>query len=417
MNEKDTERQRGQSIVLVAVAVVALVIFVAIAVDLSDAYYHRRTAQNAADSAALAGGGELARQINRDARNDQRIQAEMNNFAERNDIEDTNGILGDHVNTNVEGYYLDRDRNRISQVGSGYVPNDVWGIEAITYITSPTYFAGIMGVNGLRLNADARVFFGAACGVGCVVPVATHTDTIAYVAPTDGYTPCINIWNGDGPGNFGWLNWSWQIANPAGGAAPPATECKADDCSSNCLADNLDPFDECLSGWIQVGDWAAGTPGVTDDSKVRRWLNEYIGIEEKKYDDGVYDPIEFVVPVWGPGYNENYPMTDPYEVVSGTITDGSGCGKATDPTTLHGQFYNVVGFAKMQLLGYELSEGKAYDPPPPGWPDFSYTECITVGIRPEKSGNRLTAVFREWVQGAGGTCDSVSIVDGLSLDD
>lgn len=414
MNEKDHEKQRGQSIILVAVALVALVIFVALAVDLSDAYYHRRTAQNAADSAALAGGGELARQINGDARNDRRIQTEMNDFAERNDIPDTNGIPGDEVNVNVEGYYLDRNRNRILQVGTGVVPSDVWGIEAVTYITSPTYFAGIMGVHGLRLNADARVFFGAACGVGCVVPVATHIDTISDLAPSDGYTPCVNIWNGTGPGNFGWLNWSWQIANPVGGAAPPAAECKADDCSSNCLAENMDPFDECLSGWIQVGDWAAGTPGVTDDVKVRTWLNEYIGIEEKKYDDGVYDPIEFVVPVWGPGVNTTSGL-----ITTGVITDGSGCGKATstDPSTWHGQFYNIVGFAKMQLLGYELSEGKAYDPPPPDWPTFSYTQCITIGVESEKSGNRLTAVFRKWVEGSGGTCDSVSTVEGLSLDD
>jgi hypothetical protein len=414
MNEKDHEKQRGQSIILVAVALVALVIFVALAVDMSDAYYHRRTAQNAADSAALAGGGELARQINRDARSDQRIQTEMNDFAERNDIPDTNGIPGDPVNANVEGYYLDRDRNRILRVGTGSVPDDVWGIEAITYITSPTYFAGIMGVNGLRLNADARVFFGAACGVGCVVPIATHTDTIALLAESETLKPCVNIWDGDGPGNFGWLNWSWQIANPVGGAAPPAIECKTDDCSSNCLAENLEPqeADECTSGWIQVGDWAAGSTGVSNDVKVRHWLDEYIGREHNQWDDGVDDPIEFIVPVWGPGYNEHYPM-DPSNtwVVSGVITDGTGCGKATGSTTMHGMFYNVVGFAKMQLLGYQLSQGQAWDP----W--ISPSECITYGVAPPNGGNRITAVFRKWVDGAGGTCDSVSTVEGLFLDD
>jgi hypothetical protein len=413
MNEKDHEKQRGQSIILVAVALVALVIFVALAVDLSDAYYHRRTAQNAADSAALAGGGELARQINRDARNDRRIQTEMNDFAERNDIPDTNGIPGDPVNANVEGYYLDRDRNRIRPVGEGVVPDDVWGIEAITYITSPTYFAGIMGVNGLRLNADARVFFGAACGVGCVVPIATHIDTITQVAPTDGYTPCVNIWNGEGPGNFGWLNWSWQIANPKAGAASPPVECKTDDCSSLCLAENLDPDGYCASGWIAVGDWAAGTTGVSNDVKVRRMLQEYIGIEEHPNDDHVYDPIEFIVVVYGPGENS---VSGGIEA-PGVITDGTGCGKATDPYTMHGQFYNVVGFAQMQLLGYQLSQGGPYDPPPPDWPDFSPTQCITMGVVPPNNGNRLTAVFRKWVQGAGGTCDSVSTVDGLGLDD
>jgi hypothetical protein len=415
MNEVQREKQRGQSIILVAVAIVALFLFVALAVDMSDAYYHRRTAQNAADAAALAGGGELARQINRDALNDGFIKIEMNDFAERNGIEDTHpGNLA--LNDNVEGYYLDRDRNQISQVGSGSVPTNVWGIEAITYITAPTFFGGVFGLHGLQLNADATVYFGAACGIGCVVPIATHIDTITNVAPTDGLTPCVNIWNGEGPGNFGWLNWSWQIANPKAGADLEPAECKTDDCSSNCLAQNLDPDKYCASGWIEVGDWAAGTTGVSNDVKVRKFLQEYIGIEEdqnKPQGDHEYDPIEFIVVVYGPGDNSvSGHIEEP-----GVITDGTGCGKATDPYTMHGQFYNVVGFAKMQLLGYRLSQGEPYDPPPPGWPDFSPTECITMGVVPPNNGNRLTAVFREWVKGSGGTCDSVSTVNALTLDD
>jgi hypothetical protein len=406
MSEKDLEKLRGQSIILVAVALVALVLLVAITVDMSDAYYHRRTAQNAADGAALAGAGELARQINAEARNDRNIDITMNDFAQRNDIVDSNP--GDPAdNKNVLGYYLDVDHNRIMTVGAGTVPDPVWGIEAITFITAPTYFGGIFGLSGLPLQADATVYFGAACGTGCVVPIATHTDTIKEVAPSDGITPCVNIWNGEGPGNFGWLNWSWQIANPKAGAAEPPEECKTDDCSSNCLGDNLDPNGDCTSGWIAVGDWAAGTTGVSNDVKIRRHLQEYIGIEEQPNDDGIYDPIEFVVVVYGPGEN----TTGGYIGDTGVITDGSGCGKATDPYTMHGQFYNVVGFAKMQLLGYELSQGGPYDP------IIAPSECITYGVQPPNSGNRLTAVFREWVDGSGGTCDSISTVHALTLDD
>ncbi|HSR35342.1 MAG TPA: hypothetical protein VLY63_32635, partial [Anaerolineae bacterium] len=158
------------------------------------------------------------------------------------------------------------------------------------------------------------------------------------------------------------------------------------------------------------GDWAAGTTGVSNDVKVRRFLEEYIGRESKQWAEKppVDDPIEFIVPVWGPGANNNPPATG--WVPTGVITDGTGCGKAT-PTSMHGQFYNVVGFAKMQLLGYKLSQGDSWDP----W--ISPTECITYGVAPPNGGNRLTAAFREWVQGSGGTCDSVSTVSGLSLED
>ena len=64
MEENNERRQHGQSIVLVAVALVALVIFAAIAVDVANTYVHRRTAQNAADAAALAGARDLGRQLN-----------------------------------------------------------------------------------------------------------------------------------------------------------------------------------------------------------------------------------------------------------------------------------------------------------------------------------------------------------------
>ena len=64
MNETKLVKEKGQSLVLVAGALVVLVMFVAIAVDLGSAYYARRTAQNAADGAAVAGASRLATGIN-----------------------------------------------------------------------------------------------------------------------------------------------------------------------------------------------------------------------------------------------------------------------------------------------------------------------------------------------------------------
>ena len=104
------EEQQGQSIILVAIALIALVIFAAIAVDISNTYVHRRTAQNAADAAALAGARELARQLNTFEFayefNEDWIKTDMNDFAERNGTEDTDGTAGNAVNTNVTGTLL-----------------------------------------------------------------------------------------------------------------------------------------------------------------------------------------------------------------------------------------------------------------------------------------------------------------------
>ena len=144
------KEQQGQTLVLVAVALIVLVIFAAIAVDLSNGYVHRRTAQNAADAAALAGARELARQLNEYReqpwrRNEFLIKAEMNDFAERNGIEDTNDSPGDAINTNVTGYFIDSTGEHVSEyvIGDvGSVPQAARGVEAIAHTVAPSFFSG-----------------------------------------------------------------------------------------------------------------------------------------------------------------------------------------------------------------------------------------------------------------------------------
>jgi hypothetical protein len=465
MSEKSSERQRGQSIIIVAGALVVLVMFVAITVDVTDAYYHRRIAQNAADSAALAGAGELGHQINDELYNDTAIKLRMNDFGERNGVPDTNGLLADFTNNNVEGYYLNQAGQRISvalgyddegvigygfaTVGNGSVPPNAWGIEAVTYITAPTWFGGVFGMDGYPLSAEAAVVLGESCGVGCVIPVATHTDTLKFIADSpDALTPCMNIWNGYGPGNFGWLNWDWQASlgdydpppdfmeQRGGGEYIPPLDCKTDDCSSNCLGQNLDPEAECNSGFITVGDWAAGVPGVTNDVKIRRHLQWYIGFPEwvnnpghgdcpvDAYNDNQCpDPAPYhdvTIVVYGPSIDGTTNWMGQVITGTGVITGGSGCGKVSTNSgdlwaDMHGDFYNVVGFARMRLLGYQLSQGESFDP----WIEPS--RCITTGLHdmaygdPPNDGNRLTATFLGWADGVAGKCDAIGTTYGLQI--
>ena len=278
MTREKSQRQQGQSVIIVAVIFVALLIFAAIAADVGNGYYNRRTAQNAADAAALAGGRQLAWQINEYGNSfapggDTPIKADMDDFAERNGISDSGGALGDATNKNVVGFYLDEEGNRLSssEIGTFWsVPANTMGIEAITYITATTFFGGLFGIDGLPLTATASVLLEGTCSVTCVVPIATYDldqdpDMDDFVPspdpdplPSGGYDwaswltegRCYNIWNGSGPGNFGWLNWSLQ-----------GRLCQAGDCSSNCLADNLAP-QVCESGWIKVGDLVAGSTGT-----------------------------------------------------------------------------------------------------------------------------------------------------------
>jgi hypothetical protein len=54
------QSEKGQAIVFLAIAVIALLGFVAIAIDGGSAYSDRRQAQNASDASSLAGGGQAA---------------------------------------------------------------------------------------------------------------------------------------------------------------------------------------------------------------------------------------------------------------------------------------------------------------------------------------------------------------------
>jgi hypothetical protein len=367
MEDNNERRQYGQSIVLVAVALVALVIFAAIAVDVVNTYVHRRTAQNAADAAALAGARDLARQLNECTENpdcdlednswwwysnEDTIMQAMNDFAERNGVEDTDGIPGNKVNTNVHGYYLAVDGTRVSEnvIGStDIVHPDARGIEAFAASLAPSFFGGVIGLDGISVEADAAVVFEGACSDNCVMPIAPYSRTFETGL-------CYNIWNGEGSGNFGWLNWTLQgnTCEQGGGA-----------CSAQCLEQNLDP-DECNSGRIEVPTWVGGTVGDKNSNGIRQQLRWYI------------DEMEpFTVPIW------DY------------TNEGGGCGRPGS-----GLHYHIVALAKFQALAYQLSQGggNAYNPY-----DIDIEDCEDWGDGPH-GGNRITGMFVEWYGGGAGDC-------------
>ncbi len=60
MGAKNNRSENGQIIILLSLGIVALLAFTALAIDAGAIYFDRRSAQNAADAAALAGAYELA---------------------------------------------------------------------------------------------------------------------------------------------------------------------------------------------------------------------------------------------------------------------------------------------------------------------------------------------------------------------
>ena len=397
MTDREHSKEWGQSIILVAVAMIALVLFVAVAVDMSNAYYHRRTAQNAADGGALGGVRQLARGINNKKKLDGLVQEGMNDFAERNGIEDTGGSLADEVNANVDGWYVDMDGNRLDgepMVGNGEVPHGAYGIEAITYITAPTFFGGVFGLSGVPLQARAVSLLKEACTADCVVPITTEVQVLFDFDFPDGEPltgSCFNIWRESQtedptPGLYGWVNWTWQEAvceDPEYGLRTcPYVDQGTNACDSTVLAENLDPSN-CASGMVKVGDWMSSTSGVVNADDVRCWLQYYQGTHDENCDprpEGEEEPHPFTIPVY------DYTTMDDYDV-------DTPCLRMKDPgdPNTGGLHYHVAGFAKMQLLGFQLSQGTGVV-----MSGHTGEGCVTYGEEPH-NGNRITALFEDFV--------------------
>lgn len=379
MNENRLANERGQSLVLVAVAMVALVIFVAITVDVSSAYYARRTAQNAADGAALAGVSRMATGINKkNARLDDDIKADMNDFAERNGIEDTEGDLADDLNDNVDGWYVDAAGDRLAgepMVGDqylDYIPDGAAGIEAISYITAPTYFGGIFGIDGYPLQARAVALLREACGSDCLVPIVASDELLLDQFGEPRLDECFHIWkerliNKDASisqGLLGWVNWTWQQSVCSGAydceEPRPCPYLDQDNgCSEEILEGNIDPSLGCASGFVKVGDWVAAAPGDMNSTDIRCALSYFVGYDDPNdsSDDGCSDgmPHSFTIPVYdGTTADEGIPS--------------ASCGPMPDPCNIYdinpkyALHYHIAGLARMQVIQFQLSQGQVYPP-------------------------------------------------------
>jgi hypothetical protein len=454
VNDKEHPEEQGQSIVIVAMAMIVLMIFVIITVDLAYAYVHRRGDQNAADAAALAGARELANQLNYfghldsadacywpNCSSDLDVKTAMNDFAERNAIEDTGGASADAINTNVEGYYLAADGTRLSnqiQIGNyEFIPSQARGVEAIVHSTAPSFFGGFLGLSGLPIQAEAAVAFqGGACFGECIAPIATLTmafesglcyniwdgprqtsegitvtgdicsndpdvvctkDNQCAFGPCDGNTckdnpdiecsvnaDCDGVCGGShvSMSGLGWLNWALQ-GNSCQTVGEP------DDCSSECTVYNLKPG-TCLSGWIEAGrDWVAGGAGVKNDVCTRKLLDCYAGIESS-----ITGCPEVVC-------TEDI-LGQPITVIIYDVVEGTGCNSGQQENKMK---YHVVGFAKFQILGYELSQGSG------SAAGLNPDDCVDWG----GSGNRITGEFIDWADGTGGECDPIGNIIGASM--
>lgn len=118
--------------------------------------------------------------------------------------------------------------------------------------------------------------------------MALHNRTLAGLTPG---VQIVDLFNGEQPGNFGWLTWS---GNPN---VPTLIDNLTSPGNSDTYVNPNDPADHVVS----PGDWVQGNPGVSNAKDVRDALDALLG-------------VDIIMPVWdltaGQGNNTNYHVTD-----------------------------------------------------------------------------------------------------------
>jgi hypothetical protein len=249
------DRERGQALIMVALMVVVLLGFVALALDVGNVYGGRRRMQNAADAGALAGARELC------FGSGSRAQAK---------------VIAEDYATIHNG----------AQSAVADIPSDGYTVTVVATQTLDTFFAGAIGIDTANVRAEAAALCGRAIRGGGMWPLAfkydVYSDSIACgeqflvfaqdddvdcaggcVCVSSGITEttpecedkcdCNVIGPFIAPGDRGWLT----FFEPEEGYP--------DDCNAhqNCGANEL----ACWirnnhPGPINIGDCVPGQPGV-----------------------------------------------------------------------------------------------------------------------------------------------------------
>ncbi|TSE14934.1 pilus assembly protein TadG [Arthrobacter sp. KBS0703] len=185
------ESERGAISVIVAILLVALLGFAAIAIDVARLYSERAQLQNGSDAAAFMMAQKCAKDLN---------DAECSTTSPlAADLANKNAVDG---LSNVKSITLDKTNRKITvtagakEVGGG--PNAV-----------STFFARIMGIQSAEVVAESRVEWGTPSKGIVAMPLAIAVCKLNLAAgATSASEQLIEMGSGCGtiPGGFGWIN-------------------------------------------------------------------------------------------------------------------------------------------------------------------------------------------------------------------
>jgi hypothetical protein len=278
---------RGQTLIIVAVGMVALIGMVGVVIDVGLQWADNRGAQNGSDAAAEAGAVVLLENMAGSPKTGADVLSAVASAASVNRIS-----VEDAEYTDWQGNTLGID------VGPGTIPGAAQGVLVVGSRTHETLFARIVGVTELRVFTDAIAVAGPAepCppGTSCALLPVTFPTTIvtcdgqnksqptddpwigAADNPENGVPEYIVPLCGNNPGSVGWIDWTPPPGSTGPGGAGGggggggaggggSAELAAEICDPN-------PPDLALPDWFYVT-----STGNTNASTVQDCFNRWVG--------------------------------------------------------------------------------------------------------------------------------------------
>lgn len=267
-----TRQPTGQTMVIVALGMVALVAMVGVVIDVGLLWASNRGSQNGSDAVAHAGAAVIMEYLAGDTSvDDADVDAAVRAMAA------TNGVALESAEY-VE--YRDSDGDKVLEaipmgieVGSGGpIPTGAQGVQVVTSRTNETLLARVVGIPELTARTDAVAVTGPVptpCpdGASCPLLPVTFPNTqvtcdgqnkaltteLDWPLDTDVVVPLC----GNFPGGVGWIDWT----PPEGGDSELAAEiCDPD--TSITLPDwffvtatgntNSDAVQACMESWLNL---------------------------------------------------------------------------------------------------------------------------------------------------------------------
>jgi Flp pilus assembly protein TadG len=184
-----SDSERGQAIVILALMMIALLAFAALAIDGGNAYVERRRSQNAADASALAGARQIWKQQVEQNGNETDLLNIINQAAESNGVSagpssTNNPNVVAYYTTNFEGTTINPN-----QIGTlGFIPPGVTGIRVQASRQFNTFVGGLLKqLPAASAQATAVIVLPVPCGGSwAIFANASRTCPPAHVSISGG---------------------------------------------------------------------------------------------------------------------------------------------------------------------------------------------------------------------------------------